>query len=287
MSLSVLSERYREVRLRTATLAAPLSDADATVQSMPDASPAKWHLAHTTWFFETFVLGDHVPGYRVFDEGYGYLFNSYYDAEGARLTRSCRGMLTRPDLEAIFTYRAYVDAALEASLPDLSPKAMALVELGIQHEQQHQELLLTDILHLFGQNPLRPVYARETPAPAAAPVSVLQSNRWIEHPGGIVSIGHSGAGFAYDCESPRHEVLLQPFSLADRLVTNGEWLAFLNDGGYRDPSLWLSDGWAWVQSEQIAGSSLLASTGRCLVNFHTERPRACQPKRASDPCQLL
>ena len=242
-----LAARLFAVRARTLALAAPLSDADATAQSMPDASPAKWHLAHTTWFFESFVLRDHVPGYRAFDERFAYLFNSYYEAEGARQPRDRRGLLTRPDLATVCAYRAHVDSALEAALPGLDGEARALVELGTHHEEQHQELLLTDILHLFAQNPLQPCYAADAPKPVAAGAAT----GWIDHPGGIVVVGHSGPGFAFDCEGPAHRVLLSPFRLADRLVTNGEWLEFIADGGYATPSLWLSDGWAWIQREGI------------------------------------
>lgn len=243
--------RYSDVRMGTVGLAAPLSDADATVQSMPDASPAKWHLAHTTWFLETFVLKAYVPDYRVFDERYSYLFNSYYDACGPRHSRPHRGLLSRPDLPTVLAYRAHVDAEIESALPGLSTEARAMIELGLHHEQQHQELLLTDVLHLFAQNPLRPAYAQAAPTPPSVPSSWRPGDDWISHAGGIVSIGHDGSGFAYDCEGPRHGVLLQPFSLARRLVTNGEWIAFMSDGGYRRPSLWLSDGWSWAQSERI------------------------------------
>jgi ergothioneine biosynthesis protein EgtB len=216
---------------------------------MPDASPTKWHLAHTTWFFETFILAKSVPGYRVFDEGYGFLFNSYYEAVGARQPRPLRGLLTRPSLAAVSAYRRAVDAAMASLLKDLDDgDVQALATLGIHHEQQHQELMLTDILHLFAQNPLSPAYAagaapRVTPT-APAPLS------WVEHPGGIVGIGHDGSGFAFDNEGPRHKVLLRPFRLASRAVTNGEWRDFLADGGYRRPELWLADGWAMVQAER-------------------------------------
>lgn len=246
-----LAARLAAVRARTVALAAPLSDADATVQSMPDASPAKWHLAHTTWFFETFVLRDHLPGYQAFDERFAYLFNSYYEAEGARQPRDRRGLLTRPDLATVLAYRAHVDAALANALPNLNAEARALIELGTHHEEQHQELMLTDILHLLAQNPLQPVYTTSPPCPVVAGAATA----WVEHPGGIVAIGHAdrdGAnGFAFDCEGPAHRVLLQPFRLADRLVTNGEWIEFIADGGYTTPSLWLSDGWTWVQRERI------------------------------------
>lgn len=238
--------RYHHVRQESRALAAPLSDADATVQSMEDASPAKWHLAHTTWFFETMILKPNVAGYRVFDESFNYLFNSYYETVGKRQPRPRRGMITRPSLERVMDYRAYVDAAMDrlvAGGPD--PAVADLAELGLHHEQQHQELLLTDILHLFAQSPLRPAY-RESQPLAVEPES--RALGWVGVDGGIVEIGHDGDGFAYDCEGPRHEALIRPFRLADRLVTNVEWLAFMADGGYRNPLLWLSDGWAAVQA---------------------------------------
>ena len=242
-----LFERYRAVRARTAARAAALSDADATVQSMPDASPAKWHLAHTTWFFETFVLRDHAPGNQPFDPCFAYLFNSYYEAEGARHPRAERGLLTRPDLAAVLAYRAHIDEAIARAFPGFDDTARGLVELGTHHEEQHQELLLTDILHLFAQNPLAPVYSPDAPNEALAGAAT----GWIDHPGGIVSVGHAGEGFAFDCEGPVHRELLTPFSLANRLVTNGEWLQFMADGGYRTPSLWLSDGWAWLNRDAV------------------------------------
>jgi ergothioneine biosynthesis protein EgtB len=241
-----LAEHYAATRARTLLLAEPLSDADATVQSMPDASPAKWHLAHTTWFFETFVLRDHVPGYRVFDPAYHFLFNSYYDGEGERHARPQRGMLTRPSLDDIRTYRAHVDAAVLAAFPD---SARDLIELGCEHEAQHQELLLTDILHLFAQNPLAPAYRNTAPEAVTAMPAAIQ---WITGPTGVVDIGHSGTSFAFDCESPRHKTYLAPHALADRLVTNAEWKAFIDDSGYARPDLWLSEGRAWAQREGIA-----------------------------------
>ncbi|MFD1610749.1 ergothioneine biosynthesis protein EgtB [Sphingomonas tabacisoli] len=240
-------ELFGRVRGLSLALTEPLSDADATVQSMDDASPAKWHLAHTTWFFETFVLRD-VAGYRPFDPAYAYLFNSYYEAEGPRHARPRRGMITRPSLDEIRAYRAHVDAALAEAWPQLGPDARALVELGCHHEQQHQELLLTDILHLFAQNPLKPAV---WPGAASAPSPVPGPIGWIEGRTGAVEIGHAGPGFAFDCEGPRHQVLLTPHALADRPVTNGEWIGFIKDGGYQDPRWWLSDGWAWVQREGV------------------------------------
>jgi ergothioneine biosynthesis protein EgtB len=245
---SQLARLYHSVRDTSARLAAPLSDADATVQSMPDASPAKWHLAHTTWFFETMVLSANSPGYRPFDDDFNFLFNSYYESVGARHPRPSRGMLTRPSLQTVLRYRAHVDAAIE-ELFQSAPSAGAaeLIELGCHHEQQHQELLLTDILHLFAQNPLRPAYK----APEPLPVEQRQSSTpaYLSFDGGLVSMGHSDVGFAFDCEGPRHQVFIEPFRLADRSVSNGEWLEFMADGGYRNPLLWLSAGWARVLAD--------------------------------------
>lgn len=244
-----LSTRFEEVRALSEALAAPLSDADATAQSMPDASPAKWHLAHMSWFFETFVLRDHVAGYRPFDDRFAYLFNSYYEAEGGRLARPQRGMLTRPALGEVMAYRAHVDAALLDALPGLSDAARALILLGLHHEQQHQELLLTDIQHLFSLNPLEPALFD---APGALPAPQPGPIHWIEGREGPVEIGDDGGGdFAFDCEAPRHRTWLHRHALAHRPVTNGEWIGFIEDGGYRDPALWLSDGWAWVRAQGI------------------------------------
>ena len=245
---SVFDTLYQTVRAASRDLGAPLSDADATVQSMPDASPAKWHLAHTTWFFETMILEPRLPGYRVFDPRFNFLFNSYYETIGARQPRPRRGMLTRPTLDAVYAYRDHVDAAMASLLQDdLAPALAALVALGCHHEQQHQELLLTDILHLFAQNPLRPAY--RDPGPAAVGATDRAPPRYRTIDGGIVEIGHDGHGFAFDSEGPRHRVLIEPFQLADRLVTNAEWMAFIADGGYRNPLLWLSEGWAKVKTD--------------------------------------
>ena len=250
-----LSRWYQAVRTTTGRLAAPLSEADATVQSMPDASPAKWHLAHTTWFFEAMVLGPHRPGFRPHHPGYHRLFNSYYESLGERHPRPQRGLLTRPSLAEIQVYRRVIDEQLLALLDDEpGAEVLALIELGCHHEQQHQELLLTDILHLFAQNPLRPAYrsgAAQIGSRAAAPL------RFVGFDGGLVEIGHEGPGFAFDCEGPRHRVVVEPFGLADRLVSNGEWLDFIEDGGYEQPLLWLSEGWARVSAEgwQAPGGS--------------------------------
>lgn len=240
--------QYRATRALSEKLAAPLSDADATIQSMEDASPTKWHLGHVSWFFETFILRDHVQGYRRFDDRYPYLFNSYYEAEGKRHSRAKRGMLSRPALSEIIEYRHHVDAAMEAAIPTLSPDALSLIELGIHHEQQHQELLLTDILHALSQNPLMPAYATAGYDEGEGNVAPV---RWMEGRAGIYEMGHDGCGFAFDCEGPRHQVMLHPFAIANRTVTNGEWMEFIADGGYRDPRHWLSDGWAWVNREGI------------------------------------
>jgi ergothioneine biosynthesis protein EgtB len=254
---SPLTERFRRVRALSEALVAPLSDADATIQSMDDASPVKWHLAHTSWFFETFVLRDHVAGYRLFDERWPFLFNSYYEAEGQRHARPRRGMLARPSLAEILAYRVHVDAALLHALPDLPAAAQALVLLGCNHEEQHQELLLTDILHHFSVNPLEPAV---WPGAPKVPVAMPGPIGWIEGQAGLSHTGFDSRdstnfptadGFAFDSEGPRHAALLTPHALADRTVTNGEWAAFIADGGYRDPRHWLSDGWAWVQGERI------------------------------------
>ncbi|MGX7895788.1 ergothioneine biosynthesis protein EgtB [Tsuneonella sp. HG222] len=235
-----LADRFRTTRTLSESLAAPLSEADATIQSMDDASPTKWHLAHTTWFWETFLLRDRLPGYRLFDEQWPYLFNSYYEAEGERIMRAKRGLLSRPSVADVLGWRHHVDAAMENLLAD--PAHTDLIELGIAHEQQHQELLLTDIKHALFQNPLGPAMWEGSPEPSAG-----STEGWHEHPGGIGMIGHDGAGFAFDNEGPRHRVLLEPFALSRRLVTNGEWEEFIADGGYSTAAHWLSDGWTWVQ----------------------------------------
>jgi ergothioneine biosynthesis protein EgtB len=245
---------FENVRRASLKLGQPLSDADATVQSMPDASPAKWHLAHTTWFFERMILAANVPGYRDFDESFNFLFNSYYETIGERQPRPARGMITRPMLDQVIAYRYHVDAAITDLLAgDPSEDVLDLVELGCHHEQQHQELLLTDILHLFAQNPLKPAY--RDPEPLAVDKDHDDSLAWVAYDGGVVEIGHDtqvpDAGFAFDCEGPRHRTLIEPYALADRLVTNGEWTEFIEDGGYRETLLWLSEGWAWVLAEKI------------------------------------
>lgn len=264
-----LAAQFRATRAMSEGLAASLSDADASLQSMEDASPAKWHLAHTTWFWETFLLRDHVPGYRLHRDDWPFLFNSYYEAEGARISRAARGLLSRPALGEVLEWRAVVTEAMTPLLAD--PALAGLTALGIAHEQQHIELLLTDIKHALFQNPLGPAMFPHSASPREggdlrqlkdhiAGGSRLRGNAqgdagWHPHPGGIALVGHDGTaergGFAFDNEGPRHRVLLEPFALADRLVTNAEWDAFIADGGYRNPRLWLADGWGWVQREGI------------------------------------
>ena len=238
-------DRYLAVRDLTEALAAPLSAEDQTVQSMPDTSPTKWHRAHTTWFFDEFVLQPHHRRYETFDPAFRFLFNSYYEAVGPRHPRAARGVVSRPGIEEVAAFRTHVDAAMVDLLDgDPPPEVLALVELGCNHEQQHQELLLMDIKHALAQNRIDPVYR---PArPSSEPSTALD---WVEHPGGKVVIGHDGEGFAYDNEGPSHPVWLEPFELASRTVTNGEVLAFIEDDGYARSDLWLSDGWATVQAE--------------------------------------
>jgi ergothioneine biosynthesis protein EgtB len=243
-----LGKQLFATRRLTLDLAAPLSDADATIQPFPDASPAKWHLAHTTWFFETFILRDHMPGYSLFDERWPYLFNSYYEGEGPRHARPKRGMISRPSLDEVRAYRAHIDEALERALPTLPPAALELIELGIHHEQQHQELFLTDVLATFAENPLEPAYG-ELPPAACFAVEPLTFHAGRE---GVVEIGAGADGFAFDSERPRHRAILTSHEIANRRVTNGEWQEFIEAGGYQTPTLWLSDGWAWVQQEGIS-----------------------------------
>ncbi len=241
-----LIERYRKVRAGSLDLVAPLSPEDQIAQSMADASPVKWHLAHITWFFETFVLTPNLAGYELFDPRFGYLFNSYYEAVGARHPRPARGLLTRPSAAEVLAYRAHVDAAMERLLAGaIEPNVRDLVILGLAHEEQHQELILMDVLNLFAASPVHPAYAPDGPVPESSDLTP----EWVSFAGGLVEIGADGGEFSFDNEFPRHQVLLQPYRLANRLVTNGEWLQFMADGGYRRPEFWLSDGWARVQAE--------------------------------------
>jgi len=239
---------FHHVRDETERRAAPLSPEDQQVQSMADASPTKWHRAHTTWFFEQFLLRAHLPGYALYDERLHYLFNSYYVAAGPRQPRILRGLITRPTTAEVAAYRAHVDRAVDALLAEASAASLEtllpVLEIGLYHEQQHQELLITDILHAFAQNPLGPAYdeAWRFPAPQAASGAVALAR-------GITQIGHAGEGFSFDNESPRHDVLIQGGAIDRGLVTNADWLTFMTDGGYSRPELWLSDGWLAVQAE--------------------------------------
>ena len=235
-------DRFLSVRSFSEQLAAPLSPEDQTVQSMPDASPTKWHLAHTTWFFETFLLRPHAPDYRPLDRSYEYLFNSYYEAVGPRHPRPQRGLITRPGVAEVMAYRRHVTEAMAELIDRDDPATAALVELGLHHEQQHQELILMDIKHMLSCNPLRPAYDG---APPMAPLR-RSAVEWRARKGGLVEIGHDSADFAFDNEGPRHKVWLEPFALASRPVSNGEYLAFVEDGGYRRPEFWLSAGWDCV-----------------------------------------
>jgi ergothioneine biosynthesis protein EgtB len=254
-----LRARYGEVRGATTALAAPLSAEDQLVQSMPEASPTKWHLAHTTWFFETFVLSRFVPGYRAVDESYAYLFNSYYEAVGPRQPRPQRGVLARPSLAEVRAYRETIDERMEAFFdgePDTGD-ALDRIELGLNHEQQHQELILTDIHHALWSNPLRPLYHsfwNELSAPSSIRSGTddrkeTKAGTWVRHEGGLAEIGFSEDAFSFDNERPRHRVYLEPFGIAAQPVSAGDYLRFIEDGGYRRPDLWLSDGWATVQAQ--------------------------------------
>ena len=274
-----LADRFAATRRLTLDLAAPLSDADASIQPNPDASPAKWHLAHTTWFLETFVLRD--LGVAPFDERFAYLFNSYYDGEGERHARDRRGMLSRPSLDTIRDWRAHVDEAVERALPSLPPPALALIELGIQHEQQHQELLLTDILATFAANPLEPAYRHCDPGLAPGQATQRQetgllrdarNDGWTEHRGGMDMIGAAPDSFSFDCEGPRHEVLIRPHAIATAPVTNAQWDEFIADAGYSTPSLWLAEGWDWVRREGIAAPLYWLDDGTAFT-LAGRRPR--------------
>jgi ergothioneine biosynthesis protein EgtB len=247
---NVERDRFEAVRHDTESLAANLAPEDQAIQSMPDVSPTKWHLAHTSWFFETFILGPLDPGYRVFDPAFAYLFNSYYEAVGPRHPRPERGHLSRPTVDAILAYRDHVTNAMARLIDEASEaiwrEAAPRIELGRHHEQQHQELILMDIKHVFSINPLLPAY--QAPRPHAL-ASTAPGRGWVEFAGGVEEIGHAGPGFTFDNEGPRHKVWLDPFGIATHPVSSGEYLEFITDGGYRRPEFWLSDGWATVQRE--------------------------------------
>ncbi len=246
--VETLVQRYTEVRAHTESLADPLSPEDQTVQSMPDVSPTKWHRAHVTWFFETFVLAENEQSFAPFEEKYWFLFNSYYETLGPRFSRADRGLITRPDAHDVGVYRRQVDDRIRDLVTGLDQGSLdkigSTLELGFHHEQQHQELLLMDIKHVLSRNPLEPVYAG-----SRSPLSDPDRLGWLEVEGGLVEVGHDGHGFSFDNELPRHRQWLEPYRIADRLVTNGEWSEFIADGGYRRHELWLSDGWAKVNAE--------------------------------------
>jgi ergothioneine biosynthesis protein EgtB len=243
-----LLSRFRQVRAATEALCRPLATDDYAIQSMPDASPAKWHIAHTSWFFEEFVLQAALEGYQFFDPAFRYLFNSYYETVGPRHSRPERGLLSRPTVEQVWAYRGYVDEELQFLLEreSLPPELQQIVTIGLHHEQQHQELLLTDLKHMFSRNPLKPAYATAHPATRSAPARLI----FREFSGGMTDIGHVGNGFCFDNELAHHRVFIEPFRLANRVTTNAEYLQFVRAGGYRRPEFWLSDGWACAQKEE-------------------------------------
>jgi ergothioneine biosynthesis protein EgtB len=246
--LEHLLSRYHRVRAATERLCEPLEREDYVIQSMPDVSPPKWHLAHVSWFFEAFILQPFLPGYRPLDARYDHLFNSYYQTHGTPFARAQRGLLARPTVSEVYAYRSHVDLAMEQLLTHLGAEhageVLRRVELGLEHEQQHQELLLMDIKHIFAQNPLRPAYRHDLKPAGATRAAPL---RWLTYPAGVRHVGHAGEGFAFDCEGPRHRTFVDAFQLASRPVTNGEYLDFIRDGGYRSSALWLADGWDHIQ----------------------------------------
>jgi ergothioneine biosynthesis protein EgtB len=273
-------DAFRAVRAETERRAAPLCAEDQMVQSMPDASPAKWHRAHSTWFFEQFLLVAHLPGYRVFDDRFAYLFNSYYVAAGPRHARPKRGLLTRPDCEQIAAYRTHVDRAVErllagAKTSELS-QILRILEIGLHHEQQHQELLLTDILHAFAGNPISPVYDAAWQAPQAH----ASANEFVELPCGIHTVGFAGEEYCFDNEGPAHRVFLQPARIARSLVSNAQWLEFMAGGGYATPSLWLSDGWALVEAEGWSAPGYWREVDRAWLSMTLGGLRPIDPHSA-------
>jgi ergothioneine biosynthesis protein EgtB len=279
-----LAARYRATRARTERLCAPLEPDDYQLQSMPDCSPPKWHLAHTTWFFETFVLAPHAPGFRPYGPQFAYLFNSYYDAVGDRWPRPARGLLSRPTVAEVYAYRRATDERLFALLELADNRTLAavvpVVELGLNHEEQHQELLLTDLKHAFGLNPLRPQYAAQDQGPRAE----ATPTEWESHPSGVRWVGHDGVGFAFDNEGPRHRGFVAGFQVASRPVNNGEYLRFVEEGGYDRPDLWLSDGWA---ARQRAGWSAPLYWHRDGPGFALFTLRGVRPLDPAEPvCHL-
>ncbi len=244
-----LQARFLQVRQTTERLAAPLSEEDCALQAMTDASPTKWHLAHTSWFFETFLLEKFTANFKPFDPCFRVLFNSYYNGVGAKHPRAERGLISRPDLARVLDYRHHVTTRIVEALPQLlnNAEATSLMWLGCHHEEQHQELILTDLKYLLAKNPLKPAYETRWPLTTIE----ARQHRWIDYQGGLIESGHDGNGFSFDNEGPRHKVFLQPFQLASHPVTHGEFAAFIADGGYQRPDLWLSMGWDWVQANRI------------------------------------
>jgi ergothioneine biosynthesis protein EgtB len=276
---SPLRERYREIRDASLQITKPFSAEDQMLQSMPDCSPAKWHLAHTTWFFEIFILSPHVSGYKPFDPRYKQLFNSYYKQLGSHPYRGARGLMSRPSLDEIHAYRAQVDKAMLRHLEVPDERTAALIEVGLNHEQQHQELILTDIKHALWSMPLRP---ERVDGPRV--VKNIEPVQWLEFDGGIREIGYAGFGFSFDNEGPRHQVLLTPFKLASRLVTNAEYLEFMKDGGYRRPELWLSDGWDTVCTQQWNSPLYWEARDQNWLEFTYQGMRELEP--AAPVCHL-
>lgn len=244
-----LAAAFAAIRARSAALAAPLSPEDCAAQSMPDASPVKWHLAHASWFFETFILERFEPGFKPFNPAFRILFNSYYNGIGEKFTRARRGFLTRPGLGEVFAYRENVDRRVSALLenPAMDMEVAALIRLGLQHEQQHQELIVTDAKHLLSLNPLHPAWGLDLDTTLSPPEPL----EWLEFPAGLVEIGHAGEAFCFDNETPRHRQFTEAFSLASRLVTNAEFCDFIEAGGYEKPGYWLAEGWDWIQANAI------------------------------------
>lgn len=244
-----LLQTYRSVRQQSISICTPLQPEDYVVQPTEDVSPPKWHLGHATWFFENFILADFLPEYQVYDKRLNYFFNSYYESQGPRILRSNRGNMSRPSLQAILAYRAHVDQNMESLITqqqELDPKLYTLIIVGLQHEQQHQELLLTDIKYILGNNPIFPVYKNKKVPPVT---SETMPPKWISFAEGVFEIGYHGTAFSWDNELPRHKTYIHPFSIQDRLVTNEEYLAFIESGGYAQFEHWLSDGWAWVKEQ--------------------------------------
>ncbi len=279
-----LKLRFNEVRAHSLALTAPLSAEDQCVQSMPDASPTKWHLAHTTWFFETLLLQDHAPGYAPFDERFRYLFNSYYESLGPRHPRPQRGLLTRPTLDEVHAYRRHVDEGVIELFESADAKTMALIApiatLGLNHEQQHQELMLTDILHALSCNPLLGAYRPDDPRQQAPSLTAVPM-QWLRHGAGVHRVGHEGPGFSFDNETPCHSTFIRPFSIANRLVTCGEYAQFIADGGYRRPELWLSDGWSAAQTNAWTAPAYWLAQDEPFARA-TDRSRDTQDHHGAD-----